>query len=450
MKKHYFLLLAFLSTVFAKAEIIDFPNSAFKAVLLNANTTNPIAKDINDANMVIDANGDFEISDTEALAVYRLNVITFSPISNMTGISYFTNLRRLTATSQINVTSFDASALTNLTHLYFTSSTMTTLNVSNLTLLEELVCDNSNLTMLDVSDLQSVRLLRCAGSNLTSLDVSDLTNLVSLTCNNNELVWLDFENTPNLVYLDCNSNHLTALDFTNNANLMYINCQVNQLSELHFENLANLNFVDCVFNNLTELNLNGIPNLEYLFCAANQLIDLDLLGLPILKEFTCLGNQITTLDVTGLTQLVKFQAGSNNLVTLHMKDIGFTGAQNEVFGIGNNPNLNYICASLSLVPYVQSVVDVLGYTNCTVDSNCALQTEQFYNADFALYPNPTSDSLNIHSARPITSVEIYNTLGHLVLSSKDSKIDVSHLTAGNYFIRIHTESVTSHAKLIKK
>jgi hypothetical protein len=75
---------------------------------------------------------------------------------------------------------------------------------------------------------------------------------------------------------------------------------------------------------------------------------------------------------------------------------------------------------------------------------------------FTLYPNPVQSVLNISSKEGIEmkSISIYNTLGQLVLvipdAEKVSKIDVSSLTTGNYFIKINSDKGTSNTRFIKE
>jgi hypothetical protein len=75
---------------------------------------------------------------------------------------------------------------------------------------------------------------------------------------------------------------------------------------------------------------------------------------------------------------------------------------------------------------------------------------------FTLYPNPAKSVLNISSkeAIEVKSISIYNTLGQLVLvipdAGKVSKIDVSSLTNGNYFIKINSDKGTSNTRFIKE
>lgn len=72
--------------------------------------------------------------------------------------------------------------------------------------------------------------------------------------------------------------------------------------------------------------------------------------------------------------------------------------------------------------------------------------------DFKLYPNPSSDIINIKSKTGISSVRIVNTLGQTVLKSSGlSKIDISSLAAGYYVLKIVDENGAAGVrKIVKK
>jgi hypothetical protein len=85
-----------------------------------------------------------------------------------------------------------------------------------------------------------------------------------------------------------------------------------------------------------------------------------------------------------------------------------------------------------------------------------LGTQDFeFSNYFTVYPNPASTTLNlsVKNGIEVSSINIYNTLGQLVLAIPNaqtvSAIDVSRLTAGNYFIKMNTDKGTSNTKFIK-
>lgn len=111
MKKIYILLV--LSTTFSFAQIINIPDPNFKALLLQANTTNNIA-----GGVKVDINDNGEIEQNEALLVYVIVIQTDNNISDLTGIEYFTNIVYLTCSSN-HLVSANLSTLTQLAALDF-------------------------------------------------------------------------------------------------------------------------------------------------------------------------------------------------------------------------------------------------------------------------------------------------------------------------------------------
>ncbi|SHJ15370.1 DUF7619 domain-containing protein [Flavobacterium terrae] len=96
-------------------------------------------------------------------------------------------------------------------------------------------------------------------------------------------------------------------------------------------------------------------------------------------------------------------------------------------------------------------------TNTATTTIQALSRQDFeFSTYFKVYPNPVSTTLNIDAKDTIqiSSINIYNTLGQLVLvvpNAQDVKtVDVSNLTLGNYFIKINSDKGTSNTKFIKQ
>jgi hypothetical protein len=94
-------------------------------------------------------------------------------------------------------------------------------------------------------------------------------------------------------------------------------------------------------------------------------------------------------------------------------------------------------------------------TNTATTTIAALNNPSFEFANhFSLYPNPTTNELNINlkSAIEINSIQIYNTIGQLVTVQTGNalKVDVSNLKSGNYFIKINTNEGFSTSQFIKE
>ncbi|TDW51519.1 putative repeat protein (TIGR01451 family)/predicted secreted protein (Por secretion system target) [Flavobacterium sp. 270] len=96
-------------------------------------------------------------------------------------------------------------------------------------------------------------------------------------------------------------------------------------------------------------------------------------------------------------------------------------------------------------------------TNKATSTFKALGTQDFEFSNYmSLYPNPAGDVLNITSKEniDINSIKIYDVLGQLVIAVPNaklaSKIDVSKLRTGNYFLRINSDKGISNVKFIKQ
>lgn len=84
------------------------------------------------------------------------------------------------------------------------------------------------------------------------------------------------------------------------------------------------------------------------------------------------------------------------------------------------------------------------------DLSGILSNNEFVLQNFSIYPNPTTDILNISLKSNLISeqVIIYNDLGQVVKKSNKNVIDVSHLTKGLYFVEVTTNQGKATKKII--
>jgi hypothetical protein len=88
-------------------------------------------------------------------------------------------------------------------------------------------------------------------------------------------------------------------------------------------------------------------------------------------------------------------------------------------------------------------------------SSVNLNSTSFINGSkVKLYPNPTSNVLNIESLGIIQTISVYNVLGQEVinkaLNSTSTSLDVSSLNSGIYVVKTVVDGVTSSTKFIKQ
>jgi hypothetical protein len=93
--------------------------------------------------------------------------------------------------------------------------------------------------------------------------------------------------------------------------------------------------------------------------------------------------------------------------------------------------------------------------NMSIVGECAtLGLQDMSNYEFAYYPNPVNDVLNITSQKGVQSVEVFNLAGQQIMKNakvSNGQINVSALTAGTYVFRVKLEGGQIETfKIIKK
>ncbi|MBC3759915.1 T9SS type A sorting domain-containing protein [Hyunsoonleella sp. SJ7] len=93
--------------------------------------------------------------------------------------------------------------------------------------------------------------------------------------------------------------------------------------------------------------------------------------------------------------------------------------------------------------------DIAGHVRL-YDLSAVLSTQSFEKDYFSYYPNPVKDILNIqlNKGLELKQVNIYNLQSQYLYSVKTSKIDVSKLASGLYFIEVETNQGKSAKKII--
>jgi hypothetical protein len=87
--------------------------------------------------------------------------------------------------------------------------------------------------------------------------------------------------------------------------------------------------------------------------------------------------------------------------------------------------------------------------------DASLGIDQFNSNDFAVYPNPVKNVLNLTSnLTDITSVAVYNLLGQQVIAkpinASQGQIDMSSLPQGTYMVKVTANNQVKTMKVIKE
>ena len=265
MKNKLLFLVCLLTIALSQAQIVNIPDANFKAKLLEADTTNFIAKDLSGDFFKIDANNDGEIHEDEALEVAYLD-LSFSDIIDLEGIDYFINLKTLNCDYN-NLVTLDLSANINLEFIDCIYNSLTELNLENNINLKGLSCDHNNLAALNIDNNSVLEILSCNVNDLTSLSLGIKDNLGLLYCHFNNLTSLNLDGVVNLSNLDCRSNEISTLDVIQNPNLYYLDCTENNLADLDVTQNINIDNIhrsrEIVSKNIIKNTLNKYPGNQY-------------------------------------------------------------------------------------------------------------------------------------------------------------------------------------------
>lgn len=77
--------------------------------------------------------------------------------------------------------------------------------------------------------------------------------------------------------------------------------------------------------------------------------------------------------------------------------------------------------------------------------------EEIEAATLSVYPNPATDYIMVNvETQSFVSVQIYDILGHMVLTSTESNVDLRNIEAGVYFVTVRTDNAAKTTKLVLK
>lgn len=83
-----------------------------------------------------------------------------------------------------------------------------------------------------------------------------------------------------------------------------------------------------------------------------------------------------------------------------------------------------------------------------VYQNTTASTDDVFGNKFSVYPNPSSNFLNIRTNKTIDKVELYNTIGQLIIVKKTTNINVNSLNPGLYILKIYSGNRSVIKKVI--
>jgi len=229
-----------------------------------------------------------------------------------------------------------------------------------------------------------------------------------------------------------------------------------------------------IHHNLNLLNLTGLENLTYieggLYIGSSTYYNSSLTSLIGLESLTSIGEYLKIADnssLTSLTSLYNLTSIGAGLTIQHNTSLtSLEGLDN--IDAGTIENLNIYNNNFLSTCEVQSICDYLASPNGEVEihdnaTGCNSQEEveeacdaiinvEIYVAEnYSIYPNPVTD-IATFSSKDITSIELFDLMGALIIRRMNNKVDISNLNPGIYFVigyDIHLKPLYK-GKVIKK
>ena len=281
-------------------------------------------------------------------------------------------------------------------------------------------CKNMTSIVLP-NDLKNIE--SAAFSDCISLTSIDLPNCIS--------------NLGGGVFWNCSS--LTSITIPNNVTQIRIG------SFAHCENLVSVKIPNSVIN---------IENSAFLKCSNLISIDIpnsvDSIGIGAFAECTSLTsivlpNSLVSIDIGAFADCTNLTSVTNyNPVPIDINP--------SVFYDVNQSKCTLRVPINAVSDYQNAAVwkefNIVGINFGVVETHC--------NASLRIYPNPTTGELTINNEQLIiNNVEIFDVYGrklsshHLITSSSNHQINISHLPAGIYFVKVTTEQGVFVEKVIK-
>ena len=231
--------------------------------------------------------------------------LDWNNISDMSVLSSFTTLTKISASgNQVSDISF-LQNLQNIQNVNFSNNNISNINVlSNLTNIKYLYLDNNQIQdITPIGDLSNLVELSIAGNQITNIDIlTRLTAIENIDASRNSITSIaNFNNNTTIEKLNLNYNQLQSLNGINQiTNLEILSASNNKIEDIsalgNLSKLYNLNLNKNEINSIGVLENNNI--IEYLYLDANHIINTDPLeNMTNLKKVT-IYNQTYTVEVT--------------------------------------------------------------------------------------------------------------------------------------------------------
>ncbi len=386
-----------------------------------------------------DTDNDGTLSAAEIALVMSMN-LPFLKVTDMTGIGYFTSLRRLNCSCNL-ITVLDVSNNTNLEYLDCSCNEIKSLLLKNNTNLKELDCTQNELTTLIVSSESKLEKVTCRQTKLQRLELPSLMNLKYLDCSTNQSLSMvnvsGCKNLTELLFFECNDEDRTlgsketksTLLLTGCSSLSSLDVSHSRMAKLDVSSCTSLKELKCAASELESLDLSRNLQLRSLYCGENPLEKLSLTENIYLEKLDCPECILSTLDVSKCGQLLELNCSRNQLTTVNVSQAKylqyFYCFENEIraLNLTNNVNLKVLSCSdnqlrtlnvsrntdLDVLSCYLNVIEKLDISKCRNILDLVKTTERKEGSEFDSYDKAAEKAYGVYGLYVDKSTEIVTT-----------------------------------------
>lgn len=456
MKTNYIIVILCFWFLPMQSQYTSIPDPIFEQELINQGI---------DSNPVID----HQVLTSDVNTKITL-IIQIDFIQDYTGLEAFISLENLQLGGYGLFDTLNLSTLTNLKHFSLAGSFVTNLDFSQNINIETVEIGNDYTSSINIDNCLQLNKLVIECPQITTINLTNNSNLKEFGAFRNQIV--NFNTSQNSILEKLTIRELFGatsstvnVDLTNNINLKYLFIDNVTLPSINLNNNTLLDYLLIYNSSLSSINLSNNSLLKYVNLNFNQLSTLDVSNLSLLESLSCTGNTIPTLNVNNNQNLNFLNCYNNNMQSLFVQNGSnqllngtrtLDGFTNPRFGADYNPNLtcifvdDIINATENWVSKDPNSTYVLSQLECN-----NLNVEVFEKNTLKIFPNPTSDFINIslqNETLENSKIEIHNILGEIIYSknsiTENLKINVENFSKGIYILSVEKNGAILRSKFM--
>lgn len=245
---------------------------------------------------------------------------------------------------------------------------------------------------------------------------------------------------------------------THNTDVVFL--EMGQLASPGVEDIAELGSNTVFFNEVTTAINNG---------DANQIIDGDALNTS--EGEIVINDVVTSNEFPYITLLSMIAPSPDWMVAVNSVELLDGGGDWKdsitmdlfPYDAGTDSGTDYNSPNMDTNPAdpISSAQGVPPFSNMKMGTltitleDVVLSVDETTTGSFELYPNPTSGIINIAAVNNISTIEVYNVLGALIMTaapnSNQAKLDLSSFGSGVYMVKLNTtDGATAVKKVVKR